>query len=506
VSSTTLSPPRAARAPAPRAAPTHPISTRWLVVTLLVASAAMLAVLSAHPMWFDEMQAWNIARSSGSLGELVANLRYEGHPVGWYLPLYAISRATGDPRAMQALELVIVVATFALVLFRSPFPYLYRVGLVGSYFLFFEYGAISRSYSLAALLLVAILCSLERRRPRWVVVTALSCALAFTVLSGAVVALALAAGIVLQRPWERGRRVYAGVTVVAAGVSALTCVPPSDFREFAQGLGSSSQFGSGVCVRFLSALGGFWRAAVPLPDARRAWNSNLFDGVTSAALVQAIAGIVVFAVVLRALRGSALAQRIWCIGAGGFVLFSVLVILPERYRYAGTAFLLLLTCAWLAWRSVVPRRPLALVFGAVLVVQVLATATVLPAGIGPRFSPDRHFADVIEREAPGASIVSGADFDALTASGFLDRPVFSVARNEWTRYFVHDAQQARGTARLRQSHVLCAASALAERRHRSVVAFGSLDREPTGVRRLARANGISVLRIEPGDRAAVCPR
>jgi hypothetical protein len=210
-------------------------------------------------------------------------------------------------------------------------------------------------------------------------------------------------------------------------------------------------------------------------------------------------------VVLRALRGSALAQRIWSIVAGGFVLFSVLVIQPERYRNAGTAFLLLLTCAWLAWRSVVPRRPLALVFGAVLVVQVLATATVLPAGIGQRFSPDRHFADVIERETPGASIVSGADFDALTASGFLDRPVFSVARNEWTRYFVHDAQQARGTARLRQSHVLCAASALAERRHRSVVAFGSLDREPTGVRRLARANGISVLRIEPGDRAAFCP-
>jgi hypothetical protein len=403
------------------------------------------------------------------------------------------------------LELVIVVATFALVLFRSPFPYLYRVGLVGSYFLFFEYGAISRSYSLAALLLVAILCSLERPQPRWVLVTALSCALAFTVLSGAVVALALAAGVVLQRPSELGRRVYAGATVVAAGVSALTCVPPSDFREFAQGLGNSSQFGSGVSVRFLSALGGFWRAAVPLPDATGAWNSNLFDGVTAAALVQALAGIVVFAVVLRALRGSALAQRIWCIGAGGFALFSLVVILPERYRYAGTAFLLLLTCAWLAWRSVVPRRPLAVVFGAVLLVQVLATAIVLPAGIGPRFSPDRHFADVIEREAPGASIVSGADFDALTASGFLDRPVFSVARNEWTRYFVHDARQARGEARLEQANVLCTATTLARRSERPVVAFVAADAVPAGIVPLVTHRGVSVVRIATSDADRACP-
>ena len=55
-------------------------------------------------MWFDELQAWNIARASHSLGDLYTNLRYEGHPILWYLPLYALTRFTGNPHSMQVVQ------------------------------------------------------------------------------------------------------------------------------------------------------------------------------------------------------------------------------------------------------------------------------------------------------------------------------------------------------------------------------------------------------------------
>jgi hypothetical protein len=483
--------------------PTGGVTTGWLVITLVVASAAFGWVLARHPMWFDEMQAWNIARSSGSLGDLLTNLRYEGHPVAWYLPLYAVSRFTGDPRAMQVVEFVVVVSTFALILFRSPFPYLYRLGLVASYFVFFEYGTMSRSYSLAVLVLVALLCVLGRDDPKWTWAAVLSCVLSFTVLSAAVLALALAGALLLERPRDRARRWYAVATVLAAGVSAASCIPPDDFRTFAQGLGNTSQFGSGGSVRVLSSLAGFWRAAVPLPDGSGAWNSNLFDRATAPAVLQAAAGIVVFVLILRVLAGARTAQRIWCIGAAGCLAFSLIVILPERYRYAGTAFLLLVACAWLAWRVVTPRRPLAIAFGVVLVLQVVATVAIVPLAASSRFSPDRGFADAIRRSASGAAIVSGADFDALTAAGYLDQPVYSVARGAWTRYFVHDARQAQGADRLRQVDVLCQASARAERTDRSVVAFVVLRRVPVGARTLARAHGVKVLLVGPDD--DLCP-
>jgi hypothetical protein len=324
------------------------------------------------------------------------------------------------------------------------------------------------------------------------------------VLSGAVLALALAAAVLWMRPAERGRRVYALVTIVAVTISAATCIPPSDFRTFAQGLGNTSQFGSGPVVRLLSYFAGFWRAAVPLPDGTHAWNTNVLDPATGAVALEAVAGILVFIVVFRALAGSAIARRLWCIGSLGCLAFSLVVILPERYRYAGTAFLLLVACAWLAWRTTMPRRPLAIVFGVVLVLQVLATIALLPAGMGERFSPDRDFATAIRDDAPTAAIVSGADYDALTAAGYLDRPVYSVARGEWTRYFVHDARQARGMAQLRQENVLCTAASLAERHGRPVVAFVTTSRVPEGVRQLSAARGVRVLLVGPSVAGAIC--
>src|ERR1700737_4773169 len=63
-----------------------------LVVAFLAALAIAGFALARHAMWFDELQAWNIARASGSLPDLFHHLRYEGHPAAWYLGLYGVTR------------------------------------------------------------------------------------------------------------------------------------------------------------------------------------------------------------------------------------------------------------------------------------------------------------------------------------------------------------------------------------------------------------------------------
>jgi hypothetical protein len=62
-----------------------------------------------------------LARASRSVPDLVHHLRSEGHPAAWYLVRYGLTRLTGDPRAMQVAELVIVAGTYAVMLFASPF-------------------------------------------------------------------------------------------------------------------------------------------------------------------------------------------------------------------------------------------------------------------------------------------------------------------------------------------------------------------------------------------------
>src|SRR5262245_41361569 len=138
---------------------------RWVALGVFALVTAF--GIRAHTLWFDELQAWNIARASGSLGDLAHNLRYEGHPILWYLPLFALTRVTGNPHAMQVLQWLIAVATSALVVFRAPFRLVVRVALLAGYFLAFEYGVFSRSYGLGALLLVWALVCLGRRAPRW---------------------------------------------------------------------------------------------------------------------------------------------------------------------------------------------------------------------------------------------------------------------------------------------------------------------------------------------------
>src|SRR5258708_2333734 len=78
--------------------------------------------LARHEMWRDEIQAWLIPAGSASLGELIHNLRYEGHPALWHILLWIVTRVTTRPEAMQVLHLAISAAAVFLFARNAPFP------------------------------------------------------------------------------------------------------------------------------------------------------------------------------------------------------------------------------------------------------------------------------------------------------------------------------------------------------------------------------------------------
>src|SRR5437660_396106 len=81
-------------------------ATFVVLLTTLFLLAGFLGILN-HEMWRDELQSWLIARDSRTVGELLQNMRYEGHPAFWYVCLFAITRFTHDPLAMQVFHLVL---------------------------------------------------------------------------------------------------------------------------------------------------------------------------------------------------------------------------------------------------------------------------------------------------------------------------------------------------------------------------------------------------------------
>jgi hypothetical protein len=500
----------------------------FLPAVLLAAASALLAwCIFHHAMWFDEVQAWNIARASHSLPDLLSNLRYEGHPTAWYLPLFALTRLTADPRAMQLLEWAIVTATYAIVLFRAPFRLALRVAVIAGYFVTYEFGVISRSYSLELLMVVLALVLLGRPRPAWARVTLLLIVVSWTTLAGGVLAIAVAIVVLGEAlrvrrggaPWPswRPRVLLSAVVIGSAGVAAVMCVPPADYHSFALGI-PSTPLTTFSPNRFLVSLSGPWRGLFPLPAGLGRWNTNFLDSAPHATTLQALLGVGLIVGVAAALRRHRFAFRLWVLGALGYVAFSYVVVLPDRSHYAGEWFVLFLAAVWLAAAPPLADRDeqalrirgasawsLGAVVTVVVAAQLLATLTIMPDQTLHEFAPNRTLAAAATAHGLQRDIVSAQDFDAITMAAYLEQPVFSIARGTDLEFFPNDEREARGYEHLTDQKIECRAAQLAQQRGRPVGLV--TDRElpvVQGITSLRSSEGITLLRVTPGHAAATC--
>ncbi len=138
----------------------------WAVLCLFIVSYIVVTVF--HEPWFDEAQAWQIARCANLKDILFTIPHYEGHPPLWHLIL-AIPAKLGLPYewSLKTVAFLICFAYTWLILFRSPFPRVMRLLLPFQYFLFYQYGVIARPYGLIILelLLLAMAFPMKNEKP-----------------------------------------------------------------------------------------------------------------------------------------------------------------------------------------------------------------------------------------------------------------------------------------------------------------------------------------------------
>ncbi|HEY8591483.1 MAG TPA: hypothetical protein VIL42_01310 [Sphingomicrobium sp.] len=189
------------------------------------AAIACLALLQAaliftHEPWLDEWQALQMALQSPTLPDLLANLRYEGHPPLWYLILRAIGSLVPPAWVLAAALAPIALVTSGVILFASPFSRWQKLCLVTGELILFEYLTISRSLSLGVCL-VLVAFAARRSRWAWLAIALLPmCDFLFGVLSLALVVIM----------WRERRLYLPGVALwIASGLlAALSVAPPSD--------------------------------------------------------------------------------------------------------------------------------------------------------------------------------------------------------------------------------------------------------------------------------------
>ncbi|RYG77033.1 hypothetical protein EON77_10295, partial [bacterium] len=333
--------------PASRVAPSPTLDWRFGLSLAAIFFIVLLPRVLTHDMWRDEWHTWLLSRDCPDLATLFARIRYDGHPVTWYVICWLGSRVSDDPIAMKLAHAAIATTVAGVVGVAAPFARWQRVLLVCGYFFAFEYAVISRNYALGALGLL-LAAALHTRSPTRPVATCV--ALALAVHSNAFAGLAACLFTAyLALVWFFDRRVsrvalFAGLTIV--GISALLSVvenrPPADMNN------TPWRFDVDVdrVGRLAAAL---WRCFVPLPlPVRPWWGTNVLDFTLRYPVLRAtpaVLGLVVLTLSTLAVSSNNRLRALWL--AVVFVSFAFAYLkITGSLRHHGTIFVAFVAIHW----------------------------------------------------------------------------------------------------------------------------------------------------------------
>ena len=227
--------PFTASAPARPAAPAKGYSGATRIPALICDAVLVFLIIVnvirtlRHAMWRDELQDFMLALYSSSPWSLLSKLKYMGHPGLWHMLVWVITRFTSDPMWMQLLHIGLAIAVWLIIYWWSPFNRLEKILLLLSYFLFWEYFVISRSYVLIALFTFAFIALRERRpRPEFVLWLLLGL-LANVHVFGAIWSIVLASMLALQGMRLKSVSIAgAAVYIVLLVLAIVTMAPAAD--------------------------------------------------------------------------------------------------------------------------------------------------------------------------------------------------------------------------------------------------------------------------------------
>ena len=407
---------------------------------LLVLLAVNVVRTLHHAMWRDELQIFQLGLASGSLADLFRHLRYEAHGALWDAMVWLVTRVSADPVALQALQLLLAVAVWIVIYRCSPFSRIEKLALLLSYFLFFEYFIMSRSYTLAALLGFGFV-ALRQHAPRRVVLAWMSLGLlANLVVHATIWSVAMAIAFVLEQR-RRDAAFYAGAALYLAFLAfgIWTMIPAADFGPWGNDVRFSwGRLYNAVAVpvgafmpvepdwivnafRFLTgasdAAPNFWNPN-PVAHVVTAGQANL-DHPLRLALAFAVPLLVCWLIVRQKPRWLEFA-----ITYAGIVAFATLWDFVGNAHHHGILFLALIAAAWLARAGSEGDGLSEWALRLVLLVSALGGAMTLASETHP-FSQSRNASRfLVENKLADAFLIGSRDAQVSSVAGYAGRPIY----------------------------------------------------------------------------------
>ena len=431
------------------------VAPRFAWALSLVFALLELGNILHHAMWRDELYVWALCRHCHSVSELLYLKRYDGHPDGWYLLVYVLTRLTGNPFAMQVLHLVIASATAYVVAAYAPFSRGQKILLVFGYFFFYEYATISRVYA-PSILCVFGYCAAFRSgaKKNYLLLGVLLALMAQANIYALILAAALALGIcaealvaVGQRAaWREERWRAAGAAALFGAsvmVSAVRMRTPPDSGYLTDWFFRANE------ERLLNAMGMMWNGFVPIPTfSAHFWNTNIVTAVPLAAILS----VVVFCISILYFLRQPVVLTSYVAGLSALFLFKYVKVMGD-VRHDGHAFILFLACLWLgrklpesdaagraanriaAWFA--PQRAATLY--AILVLQVAASGIASAISYRVPFSQAKATVEYLRaKHLEKMFIVADQDYPLISVAAYLDREVYYPRGDRMGSYVIWD--------------------------------------------------------------------
>ncbi len=387
------------------------------VLALVFYATWVIWVGMHHEAWFDEMQAWLLARDNTLVTLIGTYARYEGTPGLWHAILW-LAIHTGLPfGAIWVLSAGFAIVAAALVLWRAPFPLPLRVGLLATWYFGYQYSVVARGYCLD-LMLLPMAAILFADRVRWplgyaVVIGIIANINAFSFLASGLLGLELLVRLALARRLGDRRALAALALAGGFGLFAMwTAWQPADNGFMAQ-VTRMNPVGSAV-VFVANAL---FDRVTPWSTVRQTG----VDVVLGMALSAAFLALIVRLVLAGRDRALMLAMPISLIVFSGAVLASS--------WHGGVLFTVLLFVLWTQWANPVDRPTRHLLFGALALLEFGQGMQTVHSGlydVSHAYSAGHPAADAImawRADHPGAGI-SAFGGQSFETQPWLPRNVF----------------------------------------------------------------------------------
>lgn len=418
-----------------------PFHSPWFII-IIFSVLGLIGILN-HSMWRDELNPWLIVRDSESLGDLIANIRYEGHPLLWYFSLEILRKIVDNPIIMQIFHLAITVVSVILFCLYSPFNYQQKFLFSFGFFPFYEYLLISRNYAFSMLFVFAFCTVFASRKRTYTYLAILLGLLANSSAYGLLVSFSLSLTLLAEFCFDsEHRRQYFSqsqkydlfLSIIIIIVSFILCIyiitPPTD--SYLHG-GLNNGWLTKLDIRhFLRSVSRIFGAYLLIIPQHKKW----LDLIICATI-----GLLIVILTLIKLSKKPVALLFYIIGSSVIFTFTYFRFIGMP-RHFGHLYLVLIAALWLGsyyQESIVilnkfSVRPNSIIFihkwhhialMLILYVQFLGGIYSFSRDLVVPFSASRETVQYIQKAGlANEFIVASRDANMAPLSGYLNRKLY----------------------------------------------------------------------------------